>query len=152
MFLNFLEIGNKLVAVAYTAAQQFQIGAFRFRLEKACRCGEKGYVPYCEGGDLEVEREWYRHSSSLHIPYADTGLEIVLPQQLNLFFICEADRTIAQRAFDEIYDQLVEMFHPCSSFKNDRHGPPNMIAACRYLLPEGCFAAVCGASSIDREE
>ncbi len=157
MFL-FLEIGNTLTAVVYAAAQRFQTGAFKFRLEESFPCSNKGHVPYCEWGDLKTEAEWQRQPTSLHIEYAETGLEVVAPSKFNLFFICEAGKLIGQRAFDEVYDKLVEILQK----KKDEREPPNMAVACINLLPEeyrhhptahivcGCFVG--GAASLDREE
>lgn len=158
MFLNFLEIGNALVAAAYKAAQRFQTGAFKFRLEKACPCSNKDHVPYCEGGTLPVESGWFRCLEALHLEYVETGLEVFAPQKFHLFLLCEVDRTIAQRAFDEVYDELIEILQK----EKDAREPPNMAVACVNLLPEeyrrahprhvsgSCFVGA--ASSLDKKE
>lgn len=155
--MNFLEIGNALVTSAYKVAQLFHVGAFKFRLEKACPCSDKDYVPYCEGGTLQVEPGWFRCLDALHLEYAETGLEVFKPHRFHLFLLCEAGKTAGQQALDEVYDELIKILQ-----EKDEREPPNMAVACRHLLPEeyrrhftvhaasSCFIG--GASSLDRKE
>lgn len=154
--MDFLEIGNELTTTAYKAALRFQTGAFKLRLEKACPCN-KDHVPYCEAGTLGVKPEWWRHSSSLYISYTETGLEVVSPCKLNLFFVCEAGATVGQRALDEIYDELVVNLQKEEDERESVQSPlaDAVAASVEKGFPpviQVAFACFGGSTLLDREE
>ena len=156
--MNFLEIGNKLVAAAYKAARQFQTGAFRFRLEKGCPCSDKDYVPYCEWGTFSGESGWFCRLDALHLEYTETGLEVSEPHRFHLFLLCEAGKTAGQQMFDEIYDRLIEILQKEEDQPEPAQSPlaVAMAASNQKGLPPVVHAAfscfVGGAASLDREE
>ncbi len=157
MFLNFLEIGNALVAAAYKAAQRFQTGAFKFRLEKACPCSNKDHVPYCEWGTFSGESGWFRRLDALHLEYAETGLEVFKPHRFHLFLLCEAGKTAGQQALDEVYDELIKILQEKDEREPVRSPFAAAIAAAEKKgfppVVEAAFVCFGGSSSpIDREE
>ena len=156
--MNFLEIGNALVTSAYKVAQLFHVGAFKFRLEKACPCSDKDYVPYCEGGTLQVEPGWFRCLDALHLEYAETGLEVFKPHRFHLFLLCEAGKTAGQQMFDEIYDRLIEILQKEEDQPEPAQSPlaVAMAASNQKGFPpvvEAAFVCFVGAaSSLDKKE